>query len=102
MPFFGAGHPGVIWWNVKTKSKSTDGLGLSSFEWIGNRYRILGDAARPETEALWKSLRRLLRAWHAIRIPRSGAIDEPRPEIYALPSAYRRIKAGAARDPNPF
>src|SRR5215469_7465807 len=27
VPFFGAGHPGVIWWNVKTRSKRSGGIG---------------------------------------------------------------------------
>jgi hypothetical protein len=101
-PYFGVGHPGVIWWNVKTKSARTDGIGLSSFEWIGNHYKILGNAAPPETEAFWKSLRRLVKSRHAIRVPRAGAVNWPRPEIWTFPSAYRKIAAGMARDLNPF
>lgn len=55
LPYFGAGHPGVIWWNIRTESaESKGGTGLSSFEWIGNHYRVIGAAADPATEAWWK------------------------------------------------
>lgn len=102
MPFFGAGHPGVIWWNVRTQSHRTHGIGLSSFEWIGNRYRLLGRSAHPTTEAWWKKLRKLVKNQKAIRIPRSGSLDGPNAEIWSLPSALDKIRKGMPRDDNPF
>jgi len=100
-PYFGAGHTGVVWWNVKIESKQLPGLGLSSFEWIGNHYKIIGQPAKPETEAWWKRLRNAVRRLKAVRVPRSGPVDGPRPEIWALPSALQKIRDGVARDLNP-
>jgi hypothetical protein len=102
VPFFGAGHPGVIWWNVRTQSHRTSGIGLSSFEWIGNRYRILGFPAHPTTEAWWKRLRKLVKSQKAVRIPRSGPLDGRNAEIWSLPSALDKIREGIPRDDNPF
>ncbi len=102
LPYFGQGHPGVIWWNLRTRSRSADGgLGLSSFEWIGNHYRIIGSPAAPSTEAWWAGLRRLIRKQKAERVPRSGPVDGARPEIWALPSALVKIQRGMHRDNNP-
>ena len=101
-PYFGPGHPGIIWWNIRTKSYLTPGaLGMSSFEWIGNHYRIIGSAADQSTERWWAGLRKLVRKMKARRIPRSGPIDGPHPEIWALPSAMAKIHAGMPRDNNP-
>jgi hypothetical protein len=102
MPYFGAGHPGIIWWNLRTRSRrAAGGIGLSSFEWIGNHYRIIGSAAAPSTEAWWAGLRRLVRKQKARRVPRSGPVDGDHPEIWALPSALRKIQDGSSRDDNP-
>jgi hypothetical protein len=103
VPYFGAGHPGIVWWNVRTRSRRVPGgIGLSSFEWIGNHYRVLGNAADPRTEAWWAQLRKSVRRWKARRVPRSGPTDGPNPEIWALPSALSKINAGVPRDENPF
>jgi hypothetical protein len=102
LPYFGAGHPGVIWWNVRTESvESTGGIGLSSLEWIGNHYRVIGVAAHPATETWWKGLRKLVKQKGARRIPREGPVDGVGAEIWALPGALSRIEAGAPRDANP-
>ncbi|RYD33569.1 MAG: hypothetical protein EOP86_13075, partial [Verrucomicrobiaceae bacterium] len=59
-PYFGAGHPGVIWLNHRpVSSRISGGIGLSSYEWIGNHYRMIGKSAKPDTETFW----RLLRKW---------------------------------------
>jgi len=101
-PYFGAGHPGIIWWNIRLESRSSSsGIGLSSFEWIGNHYRIIGSGAEPSTEAWWAGLRKSVRKQKAKRVPRSGPIDGPRPEVWALPSALTKITSGVARDSNP-
>src|SRR5258706_9355574 len=91
VPFFDAGAPGIIWGNVRTQSRGASGIGLSSFEWIGNPYRLLGYPAHPTTEVWWKKLRKLVKNLKAIRIPRSGAVDGPNPEIWCLPSALEKI-----------
>lgn len=99
--YFGAGHPGVIWWNVRTKSAEHAGIGLSSFEWIANHYRIIGIPANLATEAWWKKLKRLVKRQKAIRIPRSGSLDGADLEIWTLPSAVSKIGDGMPRDKNP-
>src|SRR5215469_14359825 len=52
-PYFGAGHPGIYWLNLRTdpgRPGKTAEIGLSSFEWIGNHYRQIGRCADPSTE----------------------------------------------------
>ncbi len=73
---------------------------MSSIGWIGNRYKIIGSAAKPETERFWKKLRKFVAA-HATQIPREGALDGPGREIYAFPSALDEIRNGRGRAPNP-
>jgi hypothetical protein len=90
-PHFGPGYAGIIWWNVKTNSQQVAGLGLSSFEWIGNHYKIIGKPAKAEAEAWWKRLRNAAERLKAVRVPRPGPIDGPRAEIWALPSALQKI-----------
>ena len=100
-PFFGAGHPGVIWLNHRPVSqRSPSAIGLSSYEWVGNRYRVIGNGAAPSTEAFWRSIRRWTQK-HAKKIPRKGSINGPRAEIFAFPSALAAIESGVERDINP-
>ena len=101
VPYFGPGHPGVIWLNAKAKSKRRDNtLGLSSFEWVGNAYRLIGRPAPEHTERFWKRLGRTIKK-EALRIPRMGAWNGQGPEIWALPDALSRIQQGIERDGNP-
>ena len=103
-PYFGAGHPGVYWLNLRTganRARKTAEIGLSSFEWIGNHYRLIGSPADTSTERHWKALRRWVGKL-AVKIPRSGAADGPGPEIFAFPEALAAIKAGTTREPNPI
>jgi hypothetical protein len=103
-PYFGAGHPGVMWLNLRLVCRNIaekpGAIGMSSIQWIGNHYRLIGNAAKPETEKFWKRLRRFI-ASHSTRIPRGGPIDGPRPEIYAFESALEEIRNGRARARNP-
>ena len=100
-PYFGSGHPGIIWLNAKAKSTNRNiGIGLSSFEWIGNWYRIIGRPAPEITEKFWKRISRTIKKG-AVRIPRTGAWDGPHSEIWALPDALTNIQEGAERDGNP-
>ena len=101
LPFFGAGHPGIIWWNVRTRSREWHGgIGMSSFEWIGNRYAVLGSQASPAMEAWWRRLRGYVKSCQARRVPRSGALDGPGAEIWAMPSALAALASGTQRDAN--
>lgn len=100
-PYFGAGHPGIIWLNHRPVSRrSPRGVGLSSYEWIGNHYRVIGKAADASTEAFWRSMRRWTQK-HSRKIPRAGALDGPRAEIFAFPSALAAFESGVERDANP-
>jgi hypothetical protein len=96
-PYFGAGHPGVFWLNVQSGEMLSAGLqvvGLSSFEWIGNHYRIIGSSAHPDTERYWKGLRRWVTKI-AVRVPRGGPIKTEAAEIWALPGAQALFVSGA-------
>ena len=100
-PYFGAGHPGVIWLNHRPKAQRVpDGIGLSSFEWIGNRYSVIGSPAPKVTEKFWQRLRRWVKK-SAVGIPRSGPVNGLHPEIWALSSALAAFRSGRSRDPNP-
>jgi hypothetical protein len=100
-PYFGSGHVGIFWLNAHTRSKSPNqGIGLSSFEWIGNRYSLIGRSAPEATDKFWQRLGRKIKK-RAVRIPREGLIDAPNPEIWALADALAQIRLGCSRDPNP-
>lgn len=100
-PYFGSGHPGVIWLNVRYESsEDKNTIGLSSFEWIGNWYRIIGRPAPTVTEQWWQRLRRWTKK-SSVRIPREGPTDGPHPEIWAMKSALAKIKSGVKRELNP-
>jgi hypothetical protein len=102
-PYFGPGHPGVYWLNLRTSPDILAGgapIGLSSFEWAGNRYRVLGRPATKSTERHWRALRRWV-GKQARRIPRTGPIDGSKPEIYAFPRALEAIHGGLPRAANP-
>jgi len=101
VPYFGAGHPGVIWSNLRIQARDVDSTcGLSSFEWIGNRYAGIGSAATTRTERWWKSLRgRVRKITH--RVPRARLDSSSPPEIYAFRSAYELMMNGRNADNNP-
>ena len=101
VPYFGAGHPGVIWLNVRPSGGNDPGiLGLSSFEWIGNHYRIIGSLAHPETEKWWQRLKRWVKK-NSILVPRGGLSSQLESEIWTLPHARDQLLAGIAADTNP-
>jgi hypothetical protein len=102
VPYFGPGHPGVIWLNVRVEGRDPPGsLGMSSFEWIGNHYKCIGHAAPESTSKWWRRLKRRVEKIGA-KVPRQGALDVPFGEISALPSAHRSILDGQKGELNPL
>ncbi len=98
-PFFGPGHPGIIWLNVHERSQAQpDAIAISSIEWSGARHSN-GANAEP-TRRFWASLLRWMNR-HATKIPRSGRLDGGTAEIYALSDALAEIQAGTPRSANP-
>jgi hypothetical protein len=96
-PFFGAGHPGVFWLNVRCKAKHRVSgeplVGLSSFEWIGNYFKAVGIAAKPETAKFWKALGRWFKKV-TVKVPRGGPQEPTPPEIWAFAGAQAMFEAG--------
>lgn len=99
-PYFGAGHPGIVWLNLRMDAHDQSSLcGLSSFEWIGNHYKMIGSSAAPSTEAWWRSLRRRVSKLSR-KVPRKSLSSGLPAEIYAFPGAYRHLEAGGVVDLN--
>lgn len=90
VPYFGAGHPGVI--HLEIKITDTGEIPLSNFGWIGNHYRIIGNGADKTTEKFWNKLKHIIKK-EAKQIPRCNDINGKK-EIYAFPAAFEEIKNG--------
>jgi hypothetical protein len=100
-PYFGPGHPGIFWLNLKNYQQGNeDAIGISSFEWIGHRYSIIGNVPAPDTDKWWKRFASKIRRL-SIKMPRGGPNGPFKPEIYALPSAARAIANGKEAANNP-
>lgn len=100
-PYFGAGHPGVVWLNLHLEGRDRDSCcGFSSFEWIGTHYRLIGNGALESTEAWWKALRRRI-AKLSHKVPRQRLASAFPPDVFALPHAYALLVAGSVADANP-
>lgn len=98
-PYFGAGHPGIIWFNNRSDQRGEKNIGMSSFEWIGNHYKSLGDSASQETEKWWKSLRSKINK----KSRKIGREDAMSVEIFCLPDALEKITVeGYTRNANPI
>lgn len=97
-PYFGAGHPGIIWLNIRLNGTCTltgaTTIGLSSFEWIGNHYRSIGASATAETEKFWKALGRWVKK-HSVKVSRGGPQQPTPPEIWAFAGAQAMFENGA-------
>ena len=100
VPFF-ASHTGVIVLSLYPASKDPMHVcGFSSFDWVGNYYRIAGIPAHPTTEAYWLKLRKQIKKI-CKKVPRGSLKSEGKPEIYAFPDAYSQLSAGGNADINP-
>ncbi len=99
-PYFGPGHPGVFWLNLSVRGREPgSACGLSSFEWIGNRYSMIGSPAPAVTLKRWERLRRQI-AKISRRVPRGGQGVSAPAEIWAFSAAYAQLEIGRA-DFNP-
>ena len=98
-PYFGPGHPSVVWWNVSPRGAiAKNSIGLSGFEWIGNANSIIGRPAHPSTTEWWKRLRKSLTKGNR-RVSRLGPLDGGLGrDVWALPSALAKLEAGVPRD----
>ncbi|WP_175625129.1 MULTISPECIES: hypothetical protein [Oxalobacteraceae] len=104
VPYFGPGHPGVFSLEVRREQLAKDGthyIPMSSFGWIGNRYRIIGFPANPATEKYWKVLKRWMKKT-SVQVPRGGPGGEYKPEIWAFEDAMGHFAQGAKGVMNPF
>lgn len=100
-PYFGSGHPGIFWLNLRNRSQASERtVGLSSFEWIGHRYAKIGQAVDPATDRWWKRLNATVRRL-SFKVPRGGQKGTFKPEIYAFPGAVRAFAEGKKADDNP-
>lgn len=104
VPWFGPGHPGVFELHIRQDKVSEDGtyyIPISSFGWIGNRYRIIGFPAHPSTEKYWNKLKRWLKK-NGTQVSRGGPSDAYKPEIWAFEDAIVQFAKGAKGVTNPF
>lgn len=78
-------HVGVITINIRPTfvDDGTEFIRMSSFEWIGNHYRLIGFPAHPSTENFWKALKRWIRK-SAKQVSRGGPAYNHKPEIWDL------------------
>lgn len=78
-------------------------IGRSDFEWVGNRYSVIGKPAHPATLRWWKRLSRWV-AENSKKIASYGALDNPDCvlDAWAFPAAYSAMLAGRPRSVNPF
>ena len=99
IPFFGS-IPGIIELHKSVNGDVSSGaLGLSSFGWLGNRYRVIGKGASPATQSWWRRMQSWVKQAATEKIPRGGHSNSP--EIWAFPAARAQIDAGVPRDSNP-
>jgi len=97
IPYFGPGHPGII--HLEIKISATGEIPMSSFGWIGNHYKIIGNTADKTTEKFWSKLKRMVKKI-GTQIPRNNS-PEGKKEIYAFPTAYKEIQNGRQCSLNP-
>jgi hypothetical protein len=97
LPYFGSGQHGVIWLNIHgmqtDKLTETQTMGMSSFEWIGNHYRPIGNEASIQTLKFWKMLRKWIKK-KAYQVPRGGPQQSTKPEIWAFRGASDMFEDG--------
>ena len=117
VPWLGPGPTGVVWLSIRRKAgtaresfspmtgrswsaPANEVIGLSSFNWIGNYYAVIGSRPAASTERWWKALRRAV-AKLADPIPTSGPITGRPKDVWAFPAALAQIRQGRRRADNP-
>ncbi|NTZ43346.1 hypothetical protein G7A66_09665 [Altererythrobacter sp. SALINAS58] len=94
--------PSIIDLTVMVEPKnSEDSFGMSSFGWIGNYFSVLGKVAPDATKKRWTKLRREV-SKIAPRVPRGWLTRDTKPEVFALPHAYKLFRTGARGAINPI
>lgn len=79
---------GIFHLNLRVHAhKPESSFGMSSIEWIGDYFAVLGRTAPDVTKKRWTALRRQF-AKLGPRVPRGWLERERRPEVFALPNAY--------------
>jgi hypothetical protein len=77
-------------------------LGRSDFEWVGNKYSVIGKPAHPATDRWWKRLRRWV-GRNSTKVASYGALNnlDSVLDVWAFPAAYAALSAGKPRSMNP-
>ena len=117
VPWLGPASTGVVWLTVRRRAgpsshtfrtmnrphwtaPANQVIGMSTFDWIGNHYGIIGTPAAESTTKWWSSLRRRV-ARVATAIPSSGKTSGRPKDVWAFPAALAEIEAGRKRADNP-
>lgn len=99
VPYF-ENHAGVLLLTYRPEGLSRgSACGLSSFQWIGDHYAVIGKPAPRATERWWTGMVRKVEA-AATLVPRRSLIASSPPEIYAFPAALDRLNDGKTFDQN--
>ena len=118
VPWISTGALGVIWLRVRRKAgpatstfspytdpswraPANEVIGMSTFNWIGSYYSIIGERPAKSTQLWWQSLRRRI-AKVAEQIPSTGRRSDTRKSVWAFPAALEQIKRGVRRVDQPF
>jgi hypothetical protein len=118
VPWISTAPLGVIWLRVRRKAgrgtstyspytdpswsaPANEVIGMSTFNWIGSYYSIIGQKPAKSTQLWWQSLRRRV-AKIAQQIPSTGRLTGKDKEVWAFPAALEQIKRGARRADQPF
>ena len=99
VPYF-ENHAGVVWLTYRPDGLSRgSACGLSSFQWIGDHYAVIGKPAPETTERWWAGLICKVEA-AATLVPRKSLTAPSPPEIHAFPAALRLLNDGKTFDQN--
>jgi hypothetical protein len=82
--------------------EDTSAIGRSGFNWIGNRFSVIGEKANPDTMRWWKRLRRWV-SGNAKKVTSYGPLhsEDSGLEVWAFPAAYSALSRGRPRSINP-
>ncbi|WP_146210129.1 hypothetical protein [Vitiosangium sp. GDMCC 1.1324] len=96
VPYFGPGWPSTLLLEIYTRGwrgLRADVIPLSGISWYG-RTNLKGPSA--STRKWWSRFRGWMRN-QSVCITRSGTLDGPQPDIWAMPAALRSIRVGVER-----